>query len=250
MPHKLVFMDRPTGYEPLYTLKRVARDVWIADGGWIRFYGLPFPTRMTVIRLHDGGIWVHSPVAAEPALVEAVNGLGPVRHLIAPNWIHYAWLPDWQAAFPRAQSWGSPGVAERAAGRGVRLHLDHILNDHAPPDWAGEMDQALADSGLHREAVFFHRASRTLVLTDLIENFEGPKMPWWTQPLLWLGRVRDPDGQIPRDMAVSFHRKPAAARAVFRTMIGWAPERVIFAHGRWYAHDGAAELRRAFRSVL
>ena len=36
---------RPTGYEPLYTLKPVAHDVWIADGGWIRFYGLPFLQR-------------------------------------------------------------------------------------------------------------------------------------------------------------------------------------------------------------
>ena len=48
-------MTRPTGYEPLYTLKPVAPDVWIADGGWIRFYGLPFPTRMTVVRLACGG---------------------------------------------------------------------------------------------------------------------------------------------------------------------------------------------------
>lgn len=39
-------MDRPTGYEPLYALKHVAPDIWIADGGWIRFYGVPFPTSM------------------------------------------------------------------------------------------------------------------------------------------------------------------------------------------------------------
>jgi hypothetical protein len=28
-------------------------------------------------------------------------------------------------------------------------------------------------------------------------------------------------------------------------MLGWAPERVIFAHGRCYFEDGTAELRRA-----
>jgi hypothetical protein len=33
-------------------------------------------------------------------------------------------------------------------------------------------------------------------------------------------------------------------------MIGWAPERIILAHGRWYPRDGVAELERAFRWVL
>ena len=78
-------MDRPTGYEPLHSLKPIATGVWIVDGGWTRFYGIPFPTRMTVIRLGDGGLWVHSPVGDENGLFDAVAALGAVRHLVAPN---------------------------------------------------------------------------------------------------------------------------------------------------------------------
>lgn len=241
-------MTRPTGYEPLYTLKPVAPDLWVVDGDWIRFYGLPFPTRMTIVRLADGCLWVHSPIANQGGLAEAVARLGPVRHLIAPNWIHYAWLPDWQARFPLATTWGSPGVAARAASRGMRLSLDHDLGDAAPDLWADQIDQRLADSGYHREVVFFHRASRTLILTDLIENFEPAKMPWWSRPLLQLGQVCDPDGRMPRDMAASFRRKSAHLRDLIATMIGWNPERVILAHGRWYDRDGTQELRRAFRA--
>lgn len=242
-------MERPTGYEPLYTLKPVARDVWIVDGGWIRFYGLTFPTRMTVIRLRDGGLWVHSPVADEDGLTDAVAGLGPVRHLIAPNWIHYAWIPAWQSRFGEALTWGSPGVVTRAAGRGVKLHVDQELGDTPPEAWRGEIDQRLADSGIHREVVFFHNASRTLVLTDLIMNFEPAKLPWWMRPIVRLGGIRDPDGRIPRDIAASFRRRPGHLRDLARTMIGWAPERVILAHGRWYDQDGTTELRRAFRKI-
>ncbi|MFD1510920.1 DUF4336 domain-containing protein [Lacimonas salitolerans] len=243
-------MTRLTGYEPLHTLKPVASDVWIADGGWIRFYGLPFPTRMTVIRLKNGDVWVHSPIDDENGLAKAVTALGPVRHLIAPNWIHYAWVPAWQALFPQAQTWGSPGVVARAASRGLSLHLDHELGDTPPAAWSGEIDQKPALSALHNEVVFFYRASRTLVLTDLIENFEPTRMPWWARPLLRLGGVCDPDGGMPRDIAASFRRRPEHLRDVVQTMIGWNPERVILAHGRWYDRDGTAELRRAFRGLI
>jgi hypothetical protein len=241
-------MSRPTGYEPLYTLKPVAPEIWVVDGGWIRFYGLPFPTRMTVVRLGCGGLWVHSPIADQGGLADAVAALGPVRHLIAPNWIHYAWVPDWQVRFPQAITWGSPGVVARAAARGVQLHLDHTLIDTAPEPWREQIDQQLADSGAHREVVFFHRASRTLILTDLIENFEPARMPLLTLPLLKLGRVCDPDGRMPLDMAASFRARRAHLRDLVETMIGWNPERVILAHGRWYDRDGTAELRRAFRN--
>jgi hypothetical protein len=242
-------MNRPTGSEPLFTLKPVTAHVWVADGGWIRFHGVPFPTRMTVMRLADGGIWVHSPIADRNGPSEAVVGLGPVRHLIAPNWIHHAWVPDWQSCFPAATTWASPGVMDRARRRGVGLSIDSVLTDIAPPVWNDQFDQRLADSGCHREVVFFHRASRTMILTDLIENFEPDKMPWWARPLLRLGRVCHPDGRMPRDMAASFRRKASHLKDLVETMIAWEPERVILAHGRWYDRDGAAELRRAFRDV-
>ena len=212
-------MQRPTGYEPLYTIKPVAPDLWIADGGWIRFFGLPFPTRMTIVRLNDGGLWVHSPVADRSGLADAVAALGPVRHLVAPHWIHYAWIREWQARFDDALTWGSPGVVARARRKGIRLHIDHELSDLAPWDWAGQIDQRLADSGYHREMVFLHRASRTLLLTDLIENFEATKMPRVLWPLLRLGGVLDPDGRMPRDVALSFRRRRAHLRELVATLL-------------------------------
>ncbi|MDQ2075906.1 DUF4336 domain-containing protein [Marinimicrobium sp. ABcell2] len=245
-----MFKRKTTGYEPLYTLKNVATDIWIADGGWISFYGVPFPTRMTVVRLANGDIWMHSPIADREGLSEAVAALGPVRHLIAPNWIHYAWVSPWQDRFQDAATWVSPGVVDRAKGKGVPLIFDHELGNKAPLEWASEISQRVADSGIHREVVFFHHASRTLILTDLIENFELTKMPWWTRPLLKLGGVCDPDGRMPRDMAATFQRRPEHIRSVVDTMLAWDPERVILAHGRWYTENGTEELRRAFRRFL
>jgi len=239
----------PTGYEPLDTLKPVAADVWLIDGPAIRFYGMPFSTRATVVQLASGGLWVHSPTRMCETLAQALAGIGPVAHLVAPNWIHYAWIADWQARFPRALAWAAPGVAARAENRGVAVRFDRDLGQDPPEDWAGEIDQMIVrGSKVHREAVFFHRASKTLILTDLIESFEPDKLGFWFGLATRLAGIRDPGG-MPRDMRATF-RDRAALREDVERMIGWGPERVIFSHGRWYAGDGTAALTRAFRWLL
>lgn len=241
----------PTGYEPLQTLKPVAQDLWIVDGPAIRFWFMPFSTRMTVVRLADGTVWVHSPVALTERLADEIDAVGPVAHLIAPNWIHYAHVHSWQMRYPAAVTWAAPGVQARAAKFNSPARFDHDLGQDAPADWAGQIDQMIVEgSRIHHEAVFFHHASRTLILTDLIENFERQYLPWWMRLFVRRAKIADPDGQMPRDMRLTFWGREARLRAAVERMIGWAPERVILAHGRWYETDGAAELRRAFRWVL
>ena len=242
-------MTRPTGYEPLFTLQPIGEEIWLVDGPAISFYGMPFSTRMTVVRLADGTLWVHSPIEAEDALVRAVEGLGRVRHLVAPNWIHYAYLPQWQARFPDAQTHAAPKVEARARSRGVSLRIEHLLSDDPPADWAGQIEQLIVwGSRVHQEAVFFHRRSRTLVLTDLIENFEPEKLPVWTRPLVRMAGIRAPHGGMPRDMRLSFRMGGGLTRlrAAIDQMIAWNPQRVIVAHGRWFADDGVGALERAF----
>ena len=237
-----------TGYEPLDTLKPVGPDIWVVDGPAIRFYGMPFSTRATVVRLKNGDIWVHSPTRLSEGLRAAVAGLGPVRHLIAPNWIHYAYVTEWQAAFPEALAWAAPGVKERAKKKGMVIRFDHDLGDEAEAPWAGEIEQLIVrGSHVHQEAVFFHRGSRTLILTDLIENFEAENLPWWMRMFARMAGIVDPNGQMPRDMRATFRRHHDQLRAGVEQMIGWQPDAVIVAHGRWYKENGVEELRRAFR---
>lgn len=152
------------GYEPLDVLKSVAPDVWIVDGPHIRLFGMPFPTRMTIIRLATGGLWLHSPTAFSTPLLEAVHALGPVEHLIAPNWIHYASLGDWSSSCPRAVTWAAPGVSERAASRKVPLRIDHVFGPQTEVPWACEIKWLhVKGSSMHQEVVFFHSETKTLI---------------------------------------------------------------------------------------
>jgi len=239
-------------YDPLNVLKPVAQDIWIVDGPTIRFgfFGirLPFPTRTTLIRLKSGDLFVHSPGHMTEDLRADVNGLGRVAHLIAPNRIHYWWVGSWAAAYPDALAYAAPKVRERAAPHGIAFDRD--LGDEPDPAWAGEIDQVAVAGSFLTEIVFFHRATRTLILTDLVQNYEAPRLHG---PILrFLARrigVVDPDGTMPVDLRATFRGRRAEVRAAVRQMIAWAPERVILAHGRWYTENGVAELRRAFRWV-
>ena len=65
---------------------------------------------MTVVRLANGTVWVHSPVALTERLADEIDAVGPVAHLIAPNWIHYAHVHSWQMRYPAAVTWAAPGV--------------------------------------------------------------------------------------------------------------------------------------------
>jgi hypothetical protein len=239
-------------YEPINTLKPVAQGVWVVDGPVVRmrylWTSLPFTTRMTVVRLADGGLFLHSPIALTPELRTALAGLGPVKHLVSPNRIHYAYIADWARAFPDAIAWASPGVRDRARSQGIEVAFDRDLADAAPPDWSDDMVQTVVrGSRVLEEVVFFHRRSRTLILADLIENFEPSRIK---PPYRWLVALSgscDPDGKLPLDVRLSFVGRKASARRSVRRMISWRPERVILSHGRWYAANGTRELERAFR---
>jgi hypothetical protein len=241
-------------YEPLDTLKPFDEDIWIVDGPVVRmaYFGgsVPFPTRMVVVRLGGGELFVWSPTEPGEKLLSRMESLGPVRHLVSPNKIHYAHIAAWKRAFPQAVAWASPGVRERAASQNIEVAFDADLGDTAEAGWSADLDQIVfRGSRYMEEVVFFHKKSRTVILADLIENFETEKLGrvhgWATR----LAGATHPDGKAPLDLRMTFLGRKKEAKTSLSRMLEWNPEKVVMAHGRPYERDGAAELRRAFRWV-
>jgi hypothetical protein len=73
--------------------------------------------RMTVVQLqsNDGGssspeLVVHSPVGLDPPLIQSLELLGRVAHVISPNYEHVKYAHQWAEQYPNAKMWGCPGM--------------------------------------------------------------------------------------------------------------------------------------------
>ncbi len=232
-------------------LEPLGPDIWLADGPEIRFYGIPFPTRMTVIRLQSGDLFLHSPVRHSPELERELRDLGRIRHLVSPNWIHYAYIQGWRDAVPESLAWASPNVRKRASGKGIEVQFDRDLAGAPDAAWADDIDQIIVQgSSAHTEVVFFHRGSRVLILTDLIENMHSENMPLWLRPFARLAGIVAPNGKMPLDMWLTFSGgRDQLARALGR-MLDWQPETVVLAHGDILRENVPQRLREGFRNLV
>lgn len=246
----------PSLYDPIGTYKPFAQDVGIVDGPfeYLTVAGarlpLPFTTRMTVVRLANGDLFIHSPIAFNAALAEQLARLGRVRQLISPNQFHYAHIGEWSRAFPDAVTWASQHVRERARARGIAVSFNRDLGDEPAGEWRDDIDQTRIPGGYFAEFAFFHKGSRTLILTDTIINLELDKIaqPW--RFAAQLSGMHTPYGHIFFGMRLPLLLQGRQTRAAVRTMLSWKPERIILSHGRCFSSGGVEEISRLFRRFL
>ncbi len=225
-------------------LQPVADELWIYEGGTVSFYGFPFPTRMCVVRLPGDQLWIHSPEKLNSALQDELAALGRVAYLISPNKLHHLFLQQWLEAYPSASSYVAPGLVEKRRD----LRFDRVLDDRAEEAWADQIGQALfRGSPVMEEVVFFHQASRTLILTDLIENFDPATLNAWQRLLARLAGILAPNGRTPIDWRASFRFGDRnQARTALQTMLDWQPENIILSHGQCIFGGGTTFLAESF----
>lgn len=225
-------------------LEAFGHELWVHDGPRVRFLRIfPYPTRMAVVRLRDGGLWIWSPTALEDGLARAVDALGEVRHLVAPNKLHHLELGTWQAAYPGARLHAAPGLARKRSD----LVFHDELGDRPDPAWARDIDQVVFRGSLFMdEVVFFHRPSRTVLIADLIQRFDPHTVGGWRGLLMRLDGLVGPGGSTPREWRASFWNR-RAARAARDKLVAWRPERLVIAHGSCVSEGASEAIRRGLR---
>lgn len=220
-------------------LRELAKDIWVADRPQ-RFYGLEVGTRMTVIRLADGSLLLHSPVALDAELRRELDASGSVRFVVAPNRVHHLYAGKVAEAYPESRLWVGPGLDRKRPD----LVFVGVLGDQAPAEWRDQVDQVFfRGRPYENEVVFFHRASRTLVLCDLAFNF-GPRAAAPTRFLMWLLRSYGHFGPSKLDPLLIRDRR--AARQSLERILTWDFDRVVVAHGDVLERGGHAALREGY----
>ena len=98
----------------------------------VHYFGLNFFSRMTVIRLSDGCLLLHSPCNIDEQMQQSIQQIGKVAYIVAPGSYHYLYIVSAQQAFPDAQTYICPGIERKQP----QLEFDGLLADKAPQVWA------------------------------------------------------------------------------------------------------------------
>lgn len=201
--------------------------------------GVRIGTRMTVVRLQGGEVLVHSPVPLDAALRSAVDALGPVAHVVCPNVYHHAFAGAWVEAYPRATV-----HAPRALRRKRRdLRIDRDLEDARPETFGGELVPLHVDGCMIDETLFVHPSSRTVVSSDLTENFASADHAWTRLYLKVSGLYGRPGwGRLLRPL----YRDRRAARRSIDRLLEHDFDRVMLAHGEPIETGGKDAVRSTF----
>jgi hypothetical protein len=203
--------------------------------------GAEIGCRMTVLRLRDGGLLVHSPIQLTPSLRERLDRLGPIRHVLAPNLDHYLFVAGYRAAYPQARLYAAPGVAAKLPDVRFDVVLTH---PDVVADWDDTVSQHYFRSSTHlQELVLYHATTRTLISADVSFNIRE------SHGLLsgLLLRLNDSYKTFgPSRVCRSYIDAPHWARADIDALVALAPERIVVAHGDILREGGADALHRGY----
>lgn len=208
-------------------LQQIGDDLWVVDGPTAKdLLIIPYPTRMTVARLSDGGLWVSSPIPSSLELLNRLTQLGPVRHLVSATPRHHWRLEGWHALFPEAELWSCRLSPFTLGNRKLPVT---VLGDAAPAAWAADLDQASLQGVGFNEVVFLHNASGTLLVDDIVQSHEHHPGNPLVNAVVRFGGLRSPGG-VARDIRATI-RDRAAARAWAERVLSWDFDQLVMAHG-------------------
>lgn len=221
--------------------------IWIKEYP-IRYAGTRFNSRMTVVRLSNGNLFLHSPCEIDERTKNAIEELGRVDFIVAPGSYHYLHVSSAQQAFPEAETFICPGIERKVP----EIEFDWLLGDRPDERWKEDLEQVLVRGNrMIWEVAFYHKITRTLILVDLIENFtDRTEDVNWTLKLWFKSVFRMWGNPKPApEYQLGWNDKKAACQSLKR-ILSWDFERILISHGDLIEENAKAVALHAWRRPL
>eukprot|EP00892_Ulva_mutabilis_P012366 jgi/Ulvmu1/9501/UM052_0072.1 len=228
-------------------LESLRENVWIADRPFI-WNTIDVGGRMTVVRISDGSLWVHSPVELDRDLAAALQQLGPVKHVVSPNFEHLKYAQQWIDAYPDATAYGCPWLLEAHP----EISFDKTVGEDnsVPEGWPEEIEVTYLNHEVNpfngkpffNEVAFFHTLSRTLMTADFFWNYPAEGVPVRTR--IWKAGMDSLFAPFYFNLMIK--DQGAYNRSMVR-MLGQDWDTLIPCHGDVVDTDAKAVLRRFAR---
>lgn len=231
-------------------LKLIATNLWVAEQP-LKYFGLEVGTRMTILRLNNGELMVISSIQPATEMVDDLNQLGQISYIIAPNLYHHLFITPFQERYPNAELWATAGLKQKRPDLTIAQVLGNATG-YLPDGIAtlpvlGFNTLAVRGPTPLEEWVFFHPATRTLILTDLAFHFDTQSSRTaqiLTQLLGGYQQLR------PSPLEKIATRDKAAVRESIRQILKWDFDRVIVAHGSIVERDGKRQFQSGYEWFL
>ncbi|HVH98535.1 MAG TPA: DUF4336 domain-containing protein [Enhygromyxa sp.] len=205
-------------------LEAFGEGIWLSTAP-VRILGMRLTATMAVVRLGDGGLLLYSPLAMTPERRAAVEALGPVAHLYAPNLYHHLYVGEWAAAFPSARVHAPLGLDAKRPD----LRIDRVHGSPLDPVVAEVVDELAIDGFRLRESVLLVRPAQTLLVADLVHNIGQPQHRWtiaYTRMMGFYDRVA-----LSRMIRWTGFSDRAAARRSLDELLARPFDRLVVGHG-------------------
>ena len=220
-------------------LSPIGEGVWTASDP-VRIAGMRLTATMAVVELAGRGLLLFSPVEMTPQRRAAVDALGPVTHLYAPNTFHHRWIGAWAQAYPGALVHGPRAL--RAKCPDLRIDHEHDAGPSGVP--AEVLDEVHVDGFVLEETALVHRPSGTLLVADLVHNIGRPAGLWtgtYTRAMGFYDRVA-----LSRVIRWTAFNDRAAARRSIDRLASCDFDRLVVGHGHPILGGARAALLGAY----
>jgi hypothetical protein len=217
--------------------RQITDDVMVMSFPW-HVFRIDFARNVTLLRLRDGRVVIHSSALFTAEDVAAIRRFGEPAWLVDATLLHDTFAKEGRAAFPDL-----PYLAPDGFTKASGIPTEPLGSP--PSDWKDEIDVLKLDGNRMNEHALFHRRSATLVVADLFFSFPKEMRGWARFFVRHITR-------LPRLFGMSvFFRMTISDREAFKSsmkaLLQWNFEHLVVAHREPVDKDAKRTVEQALR---